>query len=233
MTDHLLTTFRSAVPLPDATTVGQAYNKATRDRREAPHHRLALTAGIAVCTAVAALALVPIGGASLGARAVNGISNLWATPPNQPALDRAAEDAQTIAGGGYYTEARVDDAANKVDLYLADAPQSVIDQLEAKHPGTYVIDNDAAHPLSELLKIEHSLPLSSLQSKDIDVVTAAPTPEGYLSVGVSGNSDVLAAQSVLDSMYGPGIIKVFGGAKPGIITPDIVTVRTGQLHPKH
>lgn len=233
MTDDLLTSFRSDVPLPDGRTVGGAYHRATRDRRNAPHHRLALAVGVAACAAVAALAFVPIGGASLGARAVHGISSLWATPANQPALDRAAEDAQAIAGGGYYTDARVDDDANKVDLYLVDAPQSVIEQLEAKHPGTYVIHNDAAHPLSELLKIEHSLPLSSLQSKGIDVVTAGPTPQGYLSVGVSVNSDVQAAQSVLDSIYGPGIIKVFGGAKPGIITPDIVTVRTGQAHPKH
>src|SRR5690348_9421935 len=54
---------------------------------------------IAVVVVVVALALVPIGGASLGSRAVDGLVSLWDTsPPDQPALDTAATDAEDIAG---------------------------------------------------------------------------------------------------------------------------------------
>jgi hypothetical protein len=183
---------------------------------------------VAAVVVVAALALVPIGGASLGSRAVNSVVSLWDTsPPDQPELDAAANDAEAIAGS-YYTEARVDDAADKVDLYLASAPQSVIDQLQAKHPGIYVIHNDSAHPLSELRRIQNSLPLKELQSKGIDVVSAGATPQGYLSIGITGH-DVQAAQATFDSMYGAGIIKVYGGAQPGSVTPYGGTVSKSQL----
>ncbi|HZT86309.1 MAG TPA: hypothetical protein VE984_12985 [Gaiellaceae bacterium] len=189
---------------------------------------------IAVVVVVVALALVPIGGASLGSRAVDGLVSLWDTsPPDQPALDTAAADAGDIAGQ-YLTLASVNDGADKVDLYLANAPQSVIDQLQAKHPGTYVIvQNNAAHPLSELRKVENSLPLRKLQAEGIDIESAAPTPDGYLAVGVHGHN-VQAAQSALDAIYGPGIIKVYGGAQPGSVTPNIgtVSVPNGSSHAK-
>ncbi len=192
--------------------------------------RWQLTSGVrpvlvAVVVVVAALALVPIGGGSLGSRAVDGIVSPWDTsPPDQPALDAAANDAEAIAGT-YYTEARVDDAADKVDLYLASAPQSVLDQLQAKHPGTYVIYNTAAHPLSELRRIENALPAEELQSEGIDVERIAPTPEGYLAVGIQSDN-VQAAQSALDAIYGPGIIKVYGGAQP-----TVAAVKTMPLSP--
>ena len=167
-----------------------------------------------------ALALVPIGGASLGQRAVDGVTSLWAPangiePANQPALDAAANDAQSLAGGAYYTDSRVDAATNTVAVYLADAPQSIIDQLQATHPGAYVIHNDAAHPLSQLLQIQHALPLGALQTAtgSVDIVDDYPTSDGYLKVGVEGNGDVQAAQEALDARYGPGIIRAYGGAE--------------------
>jgi hypothetical protein len=208
----------------DLLTALRANHVATHPLRFSRRSSGARSVLIAVVVVVVALALVPIGGASLGSRAVDGISSLWETPPNQPALDRAAEDAGNIAGKAYYTDARVNDEANKVDLYLARAPQSVIDQLQAKHPGTYVINNDAAHPLSELLKLQHSLSFQALQAKGIDAVESYPTSDGYLKVGVRGNSDVQAAQVALDSMFGAGIIKVFGGAEPMILGGS------GQVH---
>ena len=202
----------------------------SRNTRRMPGS-IAVAAGVVVV----ALALVPIGGASLGARAVDGISSLWGTPANQPALDRAADDAESIAGTSYYTDARVNDDANKVDLYLANAPQSVIDQLQAKHPGTYVIDNDARHPLSELLRVQHSLSFQALQAKGIDAVISYPTSEGYLKVGVRGDNDVQAAQAALDAIYGPGIIKVFGGAEGVNLLPyrGQVHVPKDSSHSKH
>lgn len=180
---------------------------------------------VAVVVVVAALALVPIGGGSLGFLAVDSVVSPWDTsPPDQPALDAAANDAEAI-GGTYYTEARVDDAADKVDLYLASAPQSVLDQLQAKHPGTYVIYNTAAHPLSVLRRIENALPADKLQSEGIEIERIAPTPEGYLAVGIRSDN-VQAAQSALDAIYGPGIIKVYGGAQP-----TVAAVKTLSLSP--
>jgi hypothetical protein len=231
MTEDLLTSFRSEVRPPHEARSREVYTYATSVRRGLPKRRLVVLVAAGICAAVAALALVPVGGASLGARAVHSLTNLWGTPANQPALDRAADDAASIASG-YYTDARVNDGANKVDVYLTDPPQSVIDQLQAKHPGIYAIHTGSAHTLSELLKVEHSLNLVSLQSQGIEVVSAYPSSDGYLKVGVRNESDVQAAQSALDSMFGPGIIKVYGGAEPGVITPDIVTVH-GSSNAKH
>ncbi|MGH2913253.1 MAG: hypothetical protein ACRDJ3_12345 [Solirubrobacteraceae bacterium] len=173
---------------------------------------------VAPIVLLAALALVPIGGASLGARAVDGISSLWGTPVNQPALDVAASDARAVAGTAYYTDAVVNDAANDVDVYLAHAPQSVIDRLQGVHPGSYVIHNDAAHPLSELLELQKSLDLSVLRAQGIDVVSTYPGRDGYLEVGVS--KDVDAAQASLDAKY-PDAIHVYS-TQPATIAPHLI-----------
>jgi len=136
-------------------------------------------------------------------------------PANQPALGRAADDARAIAGGAYYTAACVDAAADVVHLSLAGAPQSIIDRLNARHPGTYVISNDAAHPLSELLRVQRAL-RGALHTAGVSVqiFRSYPSSDGYLEVGIEGH-DVHDAQSALDSMFGTGIIKVFGGAQRG------------------
>ncbi len=175
-----------------------------------------------------ALAVVPIGGASLGQRAVDGVTSLWDTPPNQDALDAAASDAKSVAGDAYYTAAAVNDAGNTVDVYLADAPQSIVDQLQATHPGTYVIHDDAAHPLSELLRLQHALKLGPLQTAagSVTIVSSDPTLDGHLRVGIQGTRDVQAAQQALDSLYGPGIIEAYGGAQPE--GSGVLLVRSGR-----
>jgi len=182
--------------------------------------RRALTA-VGLVSVIAVIGVQAASGARTHAASVKtasgGATNSSAAdtvPANQPALDTAADDAKSVAGTAYYTDARVDDAANTVDVYLAHAPQSIIDQLQAMHPGTYVINNDAAHPLSQLLQVEHSLSLTSLQSAGIDAVVAYPTSDGYLKVGVTSDRDsaIQAAQSALDSSYGAGLIQVYGGA---------------------
>jgi hypothetical protein len=157
-------------------------------------------------TALVALAAVPIGGASLGGRAITGISSLWATPSNQPDLDVAASDAQRIAGD-YYAGTVVNDDSNWVNVYLANAPQSVIDQLETTHPGLYVIDNHSPNSRSALLALSKSLDVAALKTHGIDVVEWGPTPQGYLRVGVS--SDIETAQARIDSIYGSGRIQVY------------------------
>jgi|SRR5579884_471088 len=135
---------------------------------------------------------------------------LGTTPADQPALDAAAADAQSVAGSAYYTDARVNDIADSVDLYLADAPASLVDEVEALHPGVFVI-HAAAHPLSELLELEHSLPA---QVDGVDILSAYPTSDGFLDVGVQNESDVAVVQSALDSLDGAGLIRVFGGVQP-------------------
>ena len=135
--------------------------------------------------------------------------NYACTPPNQDALDADASDGQRIAGRGYYTGAAVHADTNTVDLYLADAPQSVIDQLNAKHPGIYVIHNDAPHTSATLLKLEAGFDDGSLRAQGIDVTEWGPTVDGYLQVGVT--SDVATAQSKLDRIYGPGVVRVIKG----------------------
>jgi hypothetical protein len=173
---------------------------------------IAVVGGVQASTGAGSHAMT-LGAAS--AEAATDAGSAGTTPANQPALDQAADDAKSVAGAAYYTDARVDDAANAVDVYLADAPQSIIDQLQAMHPGTYVINNDAAHPLSQLLQVEHSLSLTALQSAGINAVVAYPTSDGHLKVGVTSNSDsaVQAAQSALDSSYGAGLIQVYPGAQ--------------------
>jgi len=146
--------------------------------------------------------------------------NYACTPPNQDALDADASDGQRIAGRGYYTGAAVHADTNTVDLYLADAPQSVIDQLNAKHPGIYVIHNDAPHTSATLLKLEAGFDDAPLRARGIDVTEWGPTVDGYLQVGVT--SDVAAAQATLDQIYGPSVIHVF---KSELITSDAAIVR--------
>jgi hypothetical protein len=182
-----------------------------RLRIAAPRTRLAL---VVVAIALVTLTVVPIGGASLGARAVHGIDSLLAPPPNQQALDRAADDARSIVGGAYYTAYVVDAAANRVHLYLAHAPQSIIDELNAAHPGTYDIHNDAAHPLSELLRVQRQLVIDiRTASVTLRIDAASPTRDGHLKVGIEGH-DVQDAQSALDAKFGTGIFEVFGGIAP-------------------
>jgi hypothetical protein len=213
MIDDLLTQFRDDVPLPDDATTQRIFVRATTSRsaRVSPRQ----LAFALVLVAAATLALVPIGGASLGARAARDINRLWQPPPpNQSALDRAADDAARIASG-YYTDASVNDPANKVDLHLSHAPQSVIDALNAAHPGIYAIDNDAAHTFGELRRVQHSLDLGPLKTRAgyVRVFESYPTPDGHLRVGIGGHTRLQAAQAALDAKYGPGIIKVFGGAQ--------------------
>lgn len=128
------------------------------------------------------------------------------TPANQPALDDAAQDANSIAGGSYFTGAAVDTTADTVTVYLHNAPQSVIDKLQAAHPGTYVIHNDAPATLSSLLQLKDSINPFALRADGIDVVSFGPTVDGHLAVGVS--SDVATARSELDSKYPGGLIQV-------------------------
>lgn len=161
----------------------------------APHERSAANTRVALGqTASAATATVPTSCSDA------------CTPADQPALDAAAGDANSIAGSSYFTGASVDTTADTVTVYLDNAPQSVIDELQAAHPGTYVIHNDAPATMSSLLQLKDLINPFALRADGIDVVSFGPTVDGHLTVGVS--SDVPTAQGTLDSMYGSGIIQV-------------------------
>ncbi len=133
------------------------------------------------------------------------------TPANQSALDDAAEYARHVAGAAqFYTGASIDDAANKVVVYLTHAPQSVIDRLDAAHPGIYVIHNDAPRTAEALGVLENRFDFNVLQPEGIRIVSVGPSVDGYLDVGVT--SKVAEAQRKLDAVYGPNVVRVSNGS---------------------
>jgi hypothetical protein len=129
------------------------------------------------------------------------------TPVNEPFLGRCASDARRVAGEAYYTGCRVRADSNTVELYLANAPRQLLDEIEALHPGIYVIHNNAPRTLSELLMLMHSIDLPGLRSQGISVNQIGPRNDGYLWVGV--NTDIAAAQTWFEAEYGPGMFRFF------------------------
>jgi hypothetical protein len=126
-------------------------------------------------------------------------------PHDQPALDAAADDAERIAGDVYYTGCIVHHPGpGKVTLYLAHAPEDVLEKLEAAHPGVYAILNDAPRSQSAVLEIMATLDISG-----IDAVQFGPTPDGYVQVGILKPAFVAVAQATMDARYGCGVIRVF------------------------
>jgi hypothetical protein len=127
----------------------------------------------------------------------------------EPALNTAAADAKSVAGRSYYAGLRVDDGANVVHLYLADAPQSVIGRLNSMHPGIYVIHNNAPDTFADLLRIQKPLLRYALvlRSRGIDITAVGPTVDGHLSVGI-GNDQLVRAQSTLDPLVGADQLKI-------------------------
>ncbi len=137
------------------------------------------------------------------------------TPSNQAALDAAADDARTVAGSSYFTDVAVDTGANIVSVYLADAPQDILDKLQAEHPGTYIF-YPAAHPRSALLDLQSSISaqIASLAASGIDVSYLQPTADGHLEIGVT--TDITAATSQLDAAYGKDWVRVVQDNEPAI-----------------
>jgi hypothetical protein len=128
------------------------------------------------------------------------------TPANQPTLDAAASAAHRLVGPRYYTGVVVSDATNSVIVYLAHAPQSILQRLNATHPGTYVIRNHAPRPLSAVMKLMHSFNPNALKPQGITISGYGPTQDGYLQVGVTNH--VAQAQAKLNALYGHNIIRV-------------------------
>jgi hypothetical protein len=129
------------------------------------------------------------------------------TPANQPALDAAAGYAEQVAGDAHcFAGVAVDDDANKVIVYLVHAPQTILDELRARHPGIYAIRNDAPHTLSHITALQKSIDWSAWKARGIKIVSTGPTETGFLRVGVTKH--VAQARAAFDAKYGRGIIRV-------------------------
>jgi hypothetical protein len=96
-----------------------------------------------------------------------------------------------------------------VTLYLAHAPEDVLEELEAAHPGVYAILNDAPRSESAVLEIMDTVEIEELQAHGIKVVQVGPTPDGYVQVGILTPGFVALAQASMDARYGCGVIRVF------------------------
>ena len=139
------------------------------------------------------------------------------TPANQPALDAAADEARAIAGDAFYSNAVVDDQANTVTLYLAHAPQRVIDQLTAAHPGIYVIDNTARYSEAMFLRLEDVIGgrIPAWAAAGVRIGYLRPTLDGRLEVGVNSNIGDAAAR--LGAQYGDAV-RVVANTEPTHLT---------------
>lgn len=144
------------------------------------------------------------------------------TPLNQGALDAAAGDAERVAGAAHvFAGDRIDDDANTVILNLVHAPKSVLAELRTRHPGVYVIHNDAPRTWHFVTQLQQSLDWAAWKARGIHIVMMGPTGDGYLRVGVT--TDVAKAQAAFDATYGPGLIRVIHAE------PAIPAVATGHL----
>ena len=147
---------------------------------------------------------------SVGSRTAPCNGGMCGFPLNQGGLDMAAGYTERFPGDAHYFAGdSIDDRADRVILHLAHAPRSVIVALIASHPGTYVIHNDAPRTLAAVMAVEHALDWTALKSEGIDIVSAGPTQDGRLIVGVT--KDIPKAQAYFDATYGPGFVHVVHG----------------------
>ena len=129
----------------------------------------------------------------------------------ESALHPAAGDAGRLAGDSYYTGCRLRQELEAVELWMCDAPSQVLQELEALHPGVYLIHNDAPHTLNERLTLMQSIDLSALRSQGIEVNRIGPEPDGYLLVGVG--TDLAVAQAWFEAEHGDYLFR-FIAAEP-------------------
>jgi hypothetical protein len=93
-----------------------------------------------------------------------------------------------------------------VELWLLNAPEQVLQELEAAYPGVYLIHNDAPRPLTALDELRDSFDWAAWKAEGVRVWVVGPTADGYLNVGVE--DDLETAQKKLDAAYGDNAIRV-------------------------
>jgi hypothetical protein len=121
-------------------------------------------------------------------------------------LTAAAGDARQVVAEAHYTGLRLRQESESVELWLFNAPSPVLEELEAMHPGVYLIHNDAPRPHTAVLELMDALPVNRLKAEGIHIVQVGPTHDGYLHVAVMG--DVPTAQARLDAMFGSNVARV-------------------------
>ncbi len=124
---------------------------------------------------------------------------------NQPHVSAAADDVRTVAGE-YCTGLVNHHHLGTCEVYLANAPESVLSRLRAKHPGVYVIHNDAPRSLTEIEEIIERIDVPALRDAGMSIHQIGPTQHGYVRVAVE--RDVPAAQAEFDAMFGPDVVRV-------------------------
>ena len=127
-------------------------------------------------------------------------------------LSDAADDAKRVVGEAHYTGCRVRQELEKLELWLFEAPASVLEELEAIRPGVWLIHNDAPRTEAALFELMHALPADRLRAEGIHVVGLGPTQDGFLHVSVMGNAPT--AQARFDAMFGGNVARVEYG-EPG------------------
>ena len=130
----------------------------------------------------------------------------------QALLGEAAADAKGVVGEAHYTGCRVRQELEKLELWLFDAPSSVVAELEAIRPGVWLIHNDAPRTEAVLFKMMQGLPVDRLRAEGINVVGVGPTQDGFLHISVMGG--VFTAQARFDAMFGGNVARVEYG-EPG------------------
>jgi hypothetical protein len=124
----------------------------------------------------------------------------------QTMLGEAADDARRVVGEAHYTGCRVRQELEKLELWLFEAPWSVLEELEAIRPGVWLIHDDAPRTEVVLFELMHALPVDRLRAEGIHVVGFGPTQDGFLHVSVMG--DVPTAQARFDAMFGGNVARV-------------------------
>ena len=122
------------------------------------------------------------------------------------ALGAAADDARKVVGEAHYTGCRVRQELETLELWLFNAPLQVTQELEATHPGVYLIHNDAPRPRTAVDDLRDSFDWAAWKADGIRVRAVGPTEDGYLNVGVE--DDLETAQKKLDAAYGDNVIRV-------------------------
>ncbi|SRR6266550_3986430 len=125
----------------------------------------------------------------------------------QTVLDAAADDARRVAGDAYYTGCRLRQELETLELWLFNAPLHVVQELEAMHPGAYLIHNDAPRPRTAVDDLRDSFDWAARKSEGIKANVVGPSEDGYLRVGVL--EDVQGAQKKLDAIYGSDVVQVY------------------------
>jgi hypothetical protein len=141
-------------------------------------------------------------------------------------LGEAADDARRVAGDAHYTGCRVRQESETLELWLSNAPPEVLQELEALRPAVYVIHNDAAHPLDELLRVQKSIHLAALRSQGIQVTSSGPRNDGYIWVEVI--SDLAAAQAWFEAEHGPGLFRFYAPEHTVVAVVQLKCPETGE-----